>query len=561
MSDMVGEEDASLQENNNTLSEDSQMENEEDYTLPDGSVVKAIRHVHLRTELLKAAEARCHWTHPQPHGDAPDDRTAPVAFPADQLDWGWTRQLYPPINFVLEKGDYKHPHYKVQDWYHKGRLVLDLDGKRMRDFHHLPVVCSTHIPGGHIEALMRVDDRTTYADIRGRMPPTTISKSKGIAKDKPQKGTNALSAAARTFRETTGMLSWSRRAGSEVFNNYILANLPADLKKRNTTRGWRDISKAEIATIREPGIGTRPRQARKRSSSREARELREKNIRKRKAAASAERKRTAENERSDDDLTISDPDGPDEGDISKIDEPVDEATAESDNTSTEAPDIRSKMPSSTEEVVAIRKAVWGTIDQARDLLLEFTPEFTPVLYEPHSYVWQMENIQKQFAKQWELLRPGQGKAPALIHLTSWSGGIQDWRSARFWDGFAQYLLKEDGTIGSRYYPESIPEEASDEDLVGKYLVDAGTSRIDARRRVSGETSDHPVAPPIFDDGDITVDQGSHDGEMRYGPGGLLDWGGVANQENEQRGRTREVETSETLESNAWNFWGDIFEES
>ncbi|KAI4108611.1 MAG: hypothetical protein LQ339_002127 [Xanthoria mediterranea] len=555
------EEDASLQESDNTLSEDYQMENEEDYTLPDGSVVKAIQHVHLRTELLKAAEARCHWTHPQPHGDAPDDRTAPVAFPADQPDWGWTRQLYPPINFVLEKGDYKHPDYKLQDWYHKGRLVLDLDGKRMRDFHHLPVVCSTHIPGGHIEALMRVDDRTTYADIRGRMPPTTISKSKGIAKDKPQKGTNALSAAARTFRETAGMLSWSRRAGSEVFNNYILANVPADLKKRNTTRGWRDISKAEIATIREPGIGTRPRQARKRSSSSEARELREKNIKKRKAAASAERKRAAANNRSDDDLTISDPGGPDEGDISKIDKPVDEATAESDNTFTEASDIRSKMPSSTEEVVAIREAVWGTIDQARDLLLEFTPEFTPVLYEPHSYVWQMENIQKQFAKQWEILRPGQGKAPALIHLTSWSGGIQDWRSARFWDGFAQYLLKEDGTIGSRYSPESRPEEASDEDFVGKYPVDAGGSRIEARRRVSGETPDHTAAPPIFDDGDITADQGSHDGEMRYGPGGLLDWGGVADQENEQAGRTGEVGTPETLESNDYDLWGDIFEES
>lgn len=94
--------------------------------------------------------------------------------------------MYPPINFVLEKEDYRNPSYRVKDWYHKGRLVLDLDGKRMRDFHHLPVVCSTHIPGGHIEALMRFDDRTTYADIRGRMPPTTISKSKGIAKDKPQ---------------------------------------------------------------------------------------------------------------------------------------------------------------------------------------------------------------------------------------------------------------------------------------------------------------------------------------------------------------------------------------
>ena len=293
--------------------------------------------------------------------------------------------------------------------------------------------------------------------------------------------------------------------------------------------------------------------------------MREKNIKKRKAAASAQRKRAAENNRSDDNLTISDPERPDEGDISRIDEPMDEATAESDNTFTEAPDIRSKMPSSTEEVVAIRKAVWGTIDQARDLLLEctpeFTPEFTPVLYEPHSYVWQMENIQKQFAKQWEILRPSQGKAPALIHLTPWSGGIQNWRSARFWDGFAQYLLEEDGTIGSRYSPESRAEEASDEDVVGEYLVDAGGSRIEARRRVGGETSDDPVAPPIFDDGDITVDQGSHDGEMRYGPGGLLDWGGVANQENEQSGRTGEFRTPETFESNDYDFWGDIFEES
>lgn len=39
-----------------------------------------------------------------------------------------------PINFVLEKREYKHPNYKVQDWYHKGRLVLNLNSKRMRYF-------------------------------------------------------------------------------------------------------------------------------------------------------------------------------------------------------------------------------------------------------------------------------------------------------------------------------------------------------------------------------------------------------------------------------------------
>ncbi|KAI4265653.1 MAG: hypothetical protein L6R38_009263 [Xanthoria sp. 2 TBL-2021] len=474
MSDIDKEDSDSMQEHDTTLSEDSQNENE-DYTLPDGAIVKAIRHEHIRAELLQAAEASYMWTHPQPQGEAPDDRTAPVAFPADQLDWGWTRQLYPPINFVLEKREYKHPNYEVQDWYHKGRLVLDLDGRRMRYFHHLPIVCSTNIPGGHIEALMRLDDRTTYADIRGRMPPKVIVKYKGIPNEKPQKGTNALSAAARVFRETTGMLSWSLRAGSDTFNNYIRANLPADLKARNTTRGWRDISKAEIATIREPTIGSRPEQARKRSSSGEARALREKNIKKRKKAASAEREKAAANDGSDDDLTIGDPDGSDEGGISEIDELLDEATADSNIMFTDVPDIRLKIPSSAEEVVALRDALIGTIHQARTVL----GEFAPVLYEPHSYAWQVENVQKQFGEKYEALKPGQGKEPTLVHLTFWPGGIQDWRLGRFWDGSAEYLVEEDGTVGSRYSLESTPEEASDEDLAGEYLVDAGGNRIEA----------------------------------------------------------------------------------
>lgn len=85
MSDIDKEDSDSMQEHDTTLSEDSQNENE-DYTLPDGAIVKAIRHEHIRAELLQAAEASYMWTHPQPQGEAPDDRTAPVAFPADQLD-------------------------------------------------------------------------------------------------------------------------------------------------------------------------------------------------------------------------------------------------------------------------------------------------------------------------------------------------------------------------------------------------------------------------------------------------------------------------------------------
>lgn len=73
-------------EREETVSRDSKIDNEEEYTLPKGKVVKAIRHEHIRAELLRAAEAKYQWTHPQPQGEAADDRTAPVAFPADQLD-------------------------------------------------------------------------------------------------------------------------------------------------------------------------------------------------------------------------------------------------------------------------------------------------------------------------------------------------------------------------------------------------------------------------------------------------------------------------------------------
>lgn len=142
---------------------------------------------------------------------------------------------------------------------------------------------------------------------------------------------------------------------------------------------------------------------------------------------------------------------------------------------TDVPDIRLKIPSSAEEVVALRDALIGTIHQARTVL----GEFAPVLYEPHSYAWQVENVQKQFGEKYEALKPGQGKEPTLVHLTFWPGGIQDWRLGRFWDGSAEYLVEEDGTVGSRYSLESTPEEASDEDLAGEYLVDAGGNRIEA----------------------------------------------------------------------------------
>lgn len=216
------------------------------------------------------------WVHPQPQGKASDDRTAPVAFPADQPSWGFDdRAHYPPINFVLYRTNYKGPTYNWGYLYFNGLLVLDLENRPIKNFLHLPLTISSKIHGGHIEALLRFDDRTTYADIRARMPPKILSLHSGKVRWIPVKQIGALSTAAARYREEAGCLVWHDRAGCHVLNDYILANLPEELKARNTTRGWRNLTKNEIIAIRAPEIGTRPHQARKRASSAEEHEKRE----------------------------------------------------------------------------------------------------------------------------------------------------------------------------------------------------------------------------------------------------------------------------------------------
>ncbi|KAL9029606.1 MAG: hypothetical protein Q9180_007010, partial [Flavoplaca navasiana] len=229
-------------------------------------------------------------------------------------------------------------------------------------------------------------------------------------------------------------------------------------------------TKVEIMTIREPGIGTRPAQARKRSSEDEARLKREKNIEKRKAAANAEREKAALNDESDDDLTSLDLE-----DTEEEEEDGSESEDEDAPDFIDVPDIRLTIPSTSEETLAIQDALVGTIEQAKSIL----GEFAPIIHEPHSYAWQVGNVQQQFDAKYQAQNPDLGKAPTLMHLTSWLGAIQDWRSAKYSDGSSEFLIEADGTVGSRYSPEATPEDASDEDPAGDSLVDAGGNHVEA----------------------------------------------------------------------------------
>ncbi|KAL9030843.1 MAG: hypothetical protein Q9196_001070 [Gyalolechia fulgens] len=394
------------------------------YTWPNGEKVKAIRHEDIRTQLLQQAEANFSWVHPQPHGHGPDDLTAPVSFPLDHLSWGFKdRAHYPPINFVLHRKEYRHPNYEVLHWYYNGRLVIDLEDKPVKKFLHLPPTISSKIPGGHIEALLRFDDRTTYADIRARMPPKVLSYRNGNTTERPLKKLGALSTAAARYRELAGCLNWHDRMGSQVLNDYILGNLPEELKPRNTTRGWRNLTEGEIIAIRAPGIGSRPQQARKRASSTEVREKRQEWTKKRKQMAEA-------------------------AGVNFSRAPV----SLSPIVGNEVKDMRKKAPCGDQEIEALRKALRPTLQQVIGIL-----GVEPVKCDRLSYDDQLRHLQYQVTQIYQTLNRDHEDLPKLIQLTKWGGGIKNWRSAKFWDGNTLYMINEVGGVGAKVLDIDTPK--------------------------------------------------------------------------------------------------------
>ncbi|KAL9002311.1 MAG: hypothetical protein Q9188_004749 [Gyalolechia gomerana] len=447
------------------------------YIWPNGKRERAIKHENIRTQLLQKAEAMCSWVHPQPHGHAADDRTAPVSFPLDQLSWGFKdRANYPPINFVLNRQGYTHPTYDVLHWYYNGLLVLDLENKPVKDFLHLPPTVSSKIPGGHIEALLRFDDRTTFADIRARMPPRILSCRNGKTTERPLKKLGALSAATARYREMAGCLNWHDRMGSQVLNDYILANLPEELRAQNTTQGWRNLTKDEITAIRAPAIGSRPQQARKRASSAEVWEKREKSIKKRKQKAEAVGVKFGR-----DQLSLT---------------PV---------VGNEGVDMRKKAPCGEHELESLRRALRPTLQQVIGII-----GVEPVKCDRLSYDDQLRHLQYQVAHTHRTLNREDEDLPKLIQLTKWCGSIRNWRSAKFWDGTTLYEIDEQGGVGAKILDIDDPEIAGNAPAISHDGGDGDTEHEDPPAR-EGE-SFREIAPPEID---ILKGQRANEAQSEY----------------------------------------------
>ncbi|KAL9577033.1 MAG: hypothetical protein Q9212_006635 [Teloschistes hypoglaucus] len=478
------------------------------YNWKNGTTVRAIRHEHIRAELLDAAlSTGLEWTHPQPEGEGQLDVTAPWPEPRDQRDWGFDdRAHYPSIIFQLNKLAGQDPLYEVTTWYHEGLLVLDMYGRPMRKLPHLPDVISAKIHAGHIEALMRTHSATQYQDIHGRMPSFVWNK-KGVRVPVRSKG--ALSKAAAGFRETAGCLNWTNRRGKDRLNQYILENLPPQLRAMNTTRGWRNLTKAESVILRNCEIGSRPENTRHDPDSAEGKERQHRYFEKSTdTAAEAYKKRP----RADRDM----------GDYIYEDEE-------------RHLDYRNAIPDAREprEHEALSQALRPTIEHLQAIVGE---NFQPAPYWFLPYSQQLRSLQIQLDDRYQELNGPAARAPKLVQLTRWGGCILNWRTARFWDDNSGSLYRtgEDGNIGQRIM-EDDPEyaqhsydlanradrEESDEDEIvtitddepghspptpGAYLIDSEGNPVPRTATFRGSASPPPPFAEDSSEDDDIVDR-------------------------------------------------------
>ena len=210
--------------------------------------------------------------HPRERGKAPDDVTS---YLLSQKGWGPNRdQNWPDILHRLERRGLPVADYHVGNLYYNGRLVLDLDNNPILDYVDLPSTLSTEFSGGYMEAITRLDPRIGHKDFRARMPRT-----RRIGRDgqtvRPSYSLSTIGMRMTRFRQEQGLISWTKREGSESIRDFLISSLPQENIEANSTRGVLPPSLVAQADSRSKNKGKHAARAGGRALSREERKDRD----------------------------------------------------------------------------------------------------------------------------------------------------------------------------------------------------------------------------------------------------------------------------------------------
>ncbi|KAL8887809.1 MAG: hypothetical protein Q9215_004670 [Flavoplaca cf. flavocitrina] len=214
--------------------------------------VKAVYHHDIRQELLNRAGDLSRYTYRRKEGSAPTDKTA---YHGRQGSWGADPTAWPDILFQFEP-DTTRRNVDPPEWYHEGKLVINVEKRPMRLIDELPSVISSKYEGAFIVAVLRQNKAITYDDLLSRMP------SKSTQNDEEMSFAKCSDESQRSeFRNKHGLLSWDR--GNPKRDSYLRGLLTDAQRTNNTIRGRADFTIVQEARLRSLCIRVRPNRARK----------------------------------------------------------------------------------------------------------------------------------------------------------------------------------------------------------------------------------------------------------------------------------------------------------
>ena len=102
---------------------------------------------------------------------------------------------------------------------------------------------------------MRTHESTTLTYMAARMPKSYWTGKGGneLRTEPPRAGT--INQRAQRFRSKAALISWGNRAGTGTKNDYILSLIPDTCKAVNSTKGFRDLTQAELSTLNKQNKG------------------------------------------------------------------------------------------------------------------------------------------------------------------------------------------------------------------------------------------------------------------------------------------------------------------
>lgn len=113
-----------------------------------------------------------------------------------------------------------------------------------------------------MEANRRQDSRIQNRDFAARMPPARTGRNPDgqIILEFP-KTASTLSSRTRRFRLRAGCLAWISKP-CPAMSSFMEEHLPQDLKDRNTTKGFRDLTPGEMVGVQSKSFGHVPQRSR-----------------------------------------------------------------------------------------------------------------------------------------------------------------------------------------------------------------------------------------------------------------------------------------------------------